>query len=83
MDSIIVTVTNAEKTFLYDIEIPKTAAADKLKKDIIDVLNGYDQRLNLNSRTAEIFCNRLGRRLLPRETAEEAGLWEGDYITIL
>lgn len=83
MNSIIVTVTNEEKTFLYDIEIPKTAAADKLKKDIVEVLNDYDQSLNLHSRSAEIFCNRLGRRLRPEETAEEAGLWEGDYITIL
>lgn len=83
MENIIVTVTNISKVYLYDIEVPTNISIEKLKDNIVEALNGYNPDLFLQSATTELFCNRLGRRLKAEETLENAGVWNGDYITML
>ena len=83
MENIIVTVTNISKSYLYDIEVPTNITIDKLKDDIVEALNGYNPDLFLRTATTEFFCNRIGRQLKAEETLENAGVWNGDYITIL
>lgn len=83
MENIIVTVTNISKSYLYDIEVPTNITIDKLKDDIVEALNGYNPDLFLRTATTELFCNRIGRQLKAEETLENAGVWNGDYITIL
>lgn len=82
MENIIVTVTNVSKTFLYDLELPVTVSVGKLRDDIVETLNGYNQSLFLRTACTELFCNRIGRRLNDHETLESAGVWNGDYITL-
>lgn len=83
MEHIIVTATNIRKSFLYDLDVPTNLTVDKLKDDIVEALNGYDPNLFLRTATTELFCNRLGRQLTAEETLESAGVWNGDYITLL
>lgn len=83
MNSIIVTVTNVNKTFMLDLELPLDVAADQLAADVVEALTGYDERLALRAETASLFCNRLGRRLTAQDTLESAGVWNGDYITMI
>ena len=83
MENIIVTVTNISKSYLYDIEVPTNITINKLKDDIVEALNGYNPDLFLRTATTELFCNRIGRQLKAEETLENAGVWNGDYITIL
>lgn len=83
MNSIIVTVTNVNKTFMVDLELPLDVTADKLTADVVEALTGYDERLTLRAETASLFCNRLGRRLAAQDTLESAGVWNGDYITMI
>lgn len=83
MESIIVTVTNIAKAYLYDLEVPANITIDKLKDDIVETLNGYNPDLFLRTATTELFCNRIGRRLNADETLESAGVWNGDYVTII
>jgi len=83
MENIIITVTNLTKSYFYDLEVPTNITIDKLKDDIVEALNGYNPDLFLKTATTELFCNRLGRQIQPEETLENAGVWNGDYITIL
>ena len=83
MENIIITVTNLTKSYFYDLEVPTNITIDKLKDDIVEALNGYNPDLFLKTATPELFCNRLGRQIQPEETLENAGVWNGDYITIL
>ena len=83
MDNIIVTATNTSKSFLYDLELPTTVTVGKLKNDIVEALNGYNPDLLLNAVSTVLFCNRIGRRLRNDETLESAGVWNGDYITLV
>lgn len=68
---------------MYDLELPTNITIDKLKDDIVEALNGYNPDLYLRTATTELFCNRLGRQLTSNETLIEAGVWNGDYITII
>ena len=83
MENIIVTVTNISKSFLYDLELPVTVMIDKLKDDVVETLNGYNPDLFLQTATTNLFCNRIGRQLSDDETLESAGVWNGDYITLI
>lgn len=83
MENIIVTATNISKSFLYDLELPTTVTIDKLKDDIVEALNGYNPDLFLNTSSTVLFCNRIGRQLNNDETLESAGVWNGDYITLM
>lgn len=83
MDKIIVTVTNPRKSFFYDIELPKQVAIEKLHKDIVESLNRYNSNLFIDINKTKLHCNRINRVLVNEETIETAGVWNGDYITIV
>ena len=83
MKNIILTVTDIPKSVFFDIEVPTDQIFDQLKDDMIETLNGYDPNLRLKNTTTEFLCNRTGKQIQANETLETAGVWNGDYITIL
>lgn len=83
MDSLIVTVLNPEKTFREDMELPRNVPARKLAKDIAETLRNYNEACLDGSYPNGLYCNRLGRRLNPDETLDSAGVWNGDFITLI
>lgn len=82
MDKIIVTVTNQKQQFFIDIEVPTNRPIQILKEDIKEALQGYDPDRFGNASYVELYCNRLSRHLLPDDTMESVGAWNGDYITL-
>lgn len=83
MDNLIVTVLNPEKTFREDLELPTNVPARKLAHHIAEALKNYNPDCLLGSYPNGLYCNRLGRRLNPEETLEAAGIWNGDFITLI
>lgn len=82
MKQIIVTITNENHDYYYDIEIPVDLTGEKLLDDIVQTLNGYNPSLYLQIFNSELFCNRLKRKLEAEDTPEQIGIWNGDFITI-
>ena len=83
MKNIIVTITDKQKRFVYDIEVPATQPGLQLSEDVMEVLNEGNPELYLNARYHCLYLNRLGRVLSDRESLAQAGARNGDYITII
>ncbi len=83
MDNMIVTVTDLSGTYYYDIEVPSGVPLERLKGDIVEALNGYSPGLLPQVSSVALFCNRTGKQLQPEETMTTAGVWSGDYITVI
>lgn len=83
MKKIIITLTDIQKNQFFDVEVPVDKPFNKLKKDIVDTLNGYVNGLTIDLNSVEFLANRTGKHLAPDETMEDAGIWNGDYITIV
>lgn len=82
MKNIIVTVRDEGKNYLYDLEIPIDLEAEKLLDDIVQTINGCDPSLYLQAVRSELICERTGKKLEDTQTAEGAGIRNGDFITI-
>lgn len=80
MKTIMISVTDSEKRFSYDLEIPVGLPVGKLKADMMEALNGQRDWHGLPADGTALFCARLGRTLRETETAEEAGVWNGDEL---
>lgn len=83
MKSIIVTVTDCRGSFFEDMEIPVNVLAGKLKEDMVQALNGYRPELFIPKGKVNIYSNRAGRNINDEENLEEAGVWNGDYLTLI
>ena len=81
--SIIVTVTNKDKSFFYDLDIPCDLTSDKLVQDISEAVNGLNPMLFINPAGTALLCNRINHTLNYDETLEDAGVRNGDYLTLL
>lgn len=83
MKNIIVTITDKKNRFVYDMEVPADQPGLKVTEDVMEVLNERSPELYLNAHYHCLYLNRLGRSLSDQETLAEAGVWNGDYITII
>ena len=83
MSSMIITVSDEMKKISVDLEVPDLQMVKTLKEDIVETLNGYKPDLYLSAFSVEIFSNRLKRILNDHETFAQAGIWNGDYITLV
>ena len=83
VSNIILTVTNLRKQFFYDLEVPTDVAFEKLKVDMVDTLNGGNPGIMIKAAEVEFLCNKTGKQIRKNETLEEAGVWNGDYLTMI
>lgn len=83
MKNIIVTVADKPGRFQYDMEVSVGQPGRQLAEDMMEVLNGQNPELYLDTRYHCLYLNRLGRILSEKETLAEAGIRNGDYITIV
>jgi len=84
MDNIIVTITNAQTTFSFDIEAPVWISVERFKSDLYAALMVYQPDLPLRYWTEfDLICSRSGKRLDNNETIENSGIWNGDYLIIV
>lgn len=66
-----------------DIEVPTDTPGMKTMEDIFEVLNQTNPDLYLNVRYHCLYLNRQKRNLSDRETLAQAGVWNGDYVTVI
>ena len=83
MKSIIITVSDRNKSFMVDVEVPTDEPGGKVTEDLFEVLNQRDEDLRLNAYYHCLYLNRQKKSLNDRETLAQAGVWNGDYITII
>lgn len=83
MRNIIVTVTDKYNRFAYDVEVPVDQPGMKVTEDVLEVLNECSPELNLNALYHCLHLSRLDRYLKDEETLAQAGVWNGDYITVI
>lgn len=82
MKKIIVTVTNKEKSFCYDVEVPTNLTLDKLYDDIAQSLIGYKPNMTLKADSARIYSTFCKKMLGNTDTLESAGVWNGDILIL-
>lgn len=83
MDAIIVTVTDEKGSFFLDMELPVEQSVESLTTDIVSTLNAYDHTFQIPEKGTYIFSNRTRRVLENEETLKNAGVWNGDFITLV
>lgn len=83
MKSIIVTISDKNKRFVLDMEVPTDEPGKKVTEDVFEVLNHRDEDLHLNAYYHCLYLNRQKRPIKENETLAQAGVWNGDYITII
>lgn len=81
MKNIIVTVIDEAGTCACDLELPVDLAEETLLTGVIDTIKHANLSLNLGQEY-RIYMNRLQRFLNSGETLYEAGVRNGDYLTI-
>ena len=83
MKNIMITITDRQKRFVCDIEVPAAQPGMQLAEDVMEALNEVYPELYLNARYHCLYINRLGRALSDRESLAQAGARNGDYVTIV
>lgn len=82
MAQIIITVCDKRTGEPYDMEVPNDLEVDKLLDDLTQALMGANPSLNFILNAAFLSSPKLGRKLFPRRTLREEGIWNGDYLFI-
>ena len=82
MKSIIVTVLNENGTCGYDLELPVDLAGEQLLIGIVDTMKKVNPSLNFGLERFGLYLNRIQRFLDSKETLYEAGVRNGDYLTV-
>ena len=80
MKQIIVTVKDAHGSFMHDMEIPIDVPMNLVIKKMTDNLRIMHHSLPLFQRRFKVQCPRTGNFIVPGKTAEECGIWNGDYL---
>lgn len=82
MKKIIVTVTTSGRHFARDMELPTDIPMRLVQKDVIDNLSLLYPTFPFFHRRWRLVCERTGVGLDADGTAEECGVWNGDYLVL-
>ena len=83
MKKIIVTLTNENNSFFFDMELPTQYPVAKMCSTIVDLLNQNQSKIVFKVAGLLLVANRQKKIIPPNNTLEEAGIWNGDYITVI
>lgn len=83
MKTIIITVTDRRHSFRYDMELPVDQPGGKLGEDVMEVLNHTHPEMAFNGLYHCLYLERQGCRLSDRQSLAEAGVLNGDIVTIV
>ncbi len=78
----ILTITTNISLRSYDIEVPDGILVEKFTSDVVECLNSMNGR-HFVADSFAVVSNRMDKILMPDETLEEAGVWNGDYISLM
>ena len=80
MDSIIITVKDEQENFSYDMEIPSTVPMNLVTEQLIGNLSLLNPSYPFYRKRWSFICNRTNQRISKDSTAQECGIWNGDYL---
>lgn len=80
MDTIIVTVKDEQDSFYYDMEIPSTIPMYLVIEQIIGNLSLLNPSYPFYRINWSFLCSRTGQNIVMSSTAQECGIWNGDYL---
>ena len=83
MEKRLVTVTDLSADFSFDMEIPAGIRMDKVCEKIGENLRLLGALSQNDSSRFRLICSRTNRWIEKEKTAEENGIWTGDYLTIV
>lgn len=83
MARIIITLTDSNQTFAYDLEVPTDLEYEALLDDIVQTIISYNPDLTYQPTRCRLHIPKLGRMMQNGETPESVGLWNGDYLSIV
>ena len=82
MGQIIVSVRDGADGVLRDLELPDDVKIRDLLDDIIQTLNGCDQKLRPGANETNLYDLRMRKNLFRDGTAESEGVWNGDILEL-
>lgn len=82
MGQIIVSVREGADGTLRDLELPDDVVIKDLLDDIIQTLNGCDQKQRPGANVTDLFDTRMKKTLFRDGTTESEGVWNGDILEL-
>lgn len=82
MNNIIVTIKSSDNSFEYDFECAVDEPASEVIKGIFETISSVNPTLSLSSLYHTIRIDKSGKIIGDSQTFEEAGIVNGDYLTI-
>ena len=83
MAQIIITLTDAKNSFMYDLELPTDLEYEKLLDDIIQTIISYNPDLAYQTMKSKLFVPKLMMKEMQNgQTLESIGVFNGDYLVI-
>ena len=82
MKNIIITVKDARESFVHDMEIPTSVPMKSVIEKMMANLMLLHRSVPVFERRFKVICSRTGSAVDPQKTAEECGIWNGDYLVI-
>ncbi len=83
MKQIIITIRDRQNRFQMDLEVPVDQPGAKVTEDVIEFLNFTNPELRFNAYYHGLYLERQKRILKDKETLAQAGVLNGDYITVV
>ena len=83
MKSIIITIQDKNHKFQYDLDVPTNVLGESLKGQIFETLDEYVPEYYLDRKYHTLYLNKQRRELQDNETLGQAGVMNGDYLTII
>ena len=83
MKKIIVTLTDGKNSFFTDMELPVDYPVRMMYPTIVDLINQNQTKVRFENTNILMAANRQKKVIEPNSTLEEAGIWNGDYITLI
>lgn len=80
MKNIIITVTDDQNSFSHDMEIPADVKMEPVLEKIIGSLSLLYPAYPFYRKAWKYLCRRTKEAVDPELTAEECGIWNGDYL---
>lgn len=83
MQKIIVTVTDKDHNFFFDMELPAEYPVNKMCPSIVKLLNQNQSKRVFKVQGFFLGSIKKKKIISPERTLEEAGIWNGDYIIVI
>lgn len=82
MESIVVTITDMNHSYAYDLQIPTRVDFGTVRLKIINAVSMIDPGSGIQA-SRRVIDERSGQEMNLRKTVEENCIWNGDYLVFI